>query len=562
MKKIGVSILWLLSALVVIGQERPGSPKPTFSEIAIKKQIVADDFDRQIRNIPFAVVRAFARYRIAAWLWKDGEDESGRAEYLAVQAVDDLYENKVEIPSVYFNSLGSDLLALLDRNATNSAKKLREKHKIVHENGLVPSDSLLNQKDGEKLAVDSVIRSLTNESESNSEISFLVARLKERGSPHLVRLLNAVVQAEESGRTRFNSNTLLFLSAYFVEPPVPSNLQQRFLIVALDKSKGAAVAPNGDFEGFFNLLSSLIPNISRTAPGLLSEAHIVQAVLRSRASQESKEAQERNDRLREAPDRLAALVSEAERANNSGTKYDLYVSAAQLALKLKRFRFAVDLVEKAAEIDLGNSVLYESSRKRWRDQFRADVVYGALQADDADSASDAIRGIANPLLKAESLSKAAVYYFDQANPALAGDALDEAIKLVSKTDVTARSISCLLNFLPTAQRIDPIRVSEIAALAAKNINSIPLLDVEDKPGTENYRNYVTSMMIINWNLLPALSKLIKVNRTEVLNLAERVKKKEIRVIADYVVMTDAITLQAKQLAAAGTQEAPNPTPRP
>ncbi|MGB7201384.1 MAG: hypothetical protein WBD16_03850 [Pyrinomonadaceae bacterium] len=562
MKKIGVSILWLLSALAVIGQERQGAPNPTYSEISIKKQIVADDLDRQIRDIPLAAVRAFARYRIAAWLWKDGKDDSGRAEQLAIKAVDDLYENKVEIPSVYFNSLGTDLLALLERNARDSAKKLREKHKIVHENGLVPSDSLLNQKGGDKLAVDSVIRSLTNGSDSNSEIPFLVARLKERGSPELVRLLTAVVQAEESGRTRLNSNTLLFVSAYFVEPPVPLSLQQRFLIVVLDKSRGASVTPDGDFEGFFNLLSTLIPSISKTAPALLSEAQIVQTVLRTRASQESKDVQERNDRIREAPDKLAALVGEAERANNNGTKYDLYVSAAQLALKLKRFTYAVDLVEKTTEIDLGKSVLSEGSRKRWRDQFRVDVVDSALQANDADSASDAIRGIADPLLKAESLRKMAVYYFDQANPVFAGYAFDEAIRLVSKTDVTSRSISSFISFLPTAQKIDRNRISEIAVVTAKNINTIPTLNVEDKPGTENYKNYVTSVMIVNWNLLSALSKLVKENRTEASNLTDRINRKEIRVIADFVMMTDSITLLTKQLAANAAEEAPKPTPKP
>ncbi len=64
--------------------------------------------------------------------------------------------------------------------------------------------------------------------------------------------------------------------------------------------------------------------------------------------------------------------------------------------------------------------------------------------------------------------------------------------------------------------------------------------MEDKPQTENYKNYVTSVMIINWNLLPALTNLIKENRSEATNLANSITKKEIKIIADYALMTNSI----------------------
>ena len=114
----------------------------------------------------------------------------------------------------------------------------------------------------------------------------------------LMKMLVAIVDAEEKGRTKFTATTLFSMSRYFVEASVPIPVQKRFFEVVVAKSRNVGQMPEGDTEGFFNLLSSLIPNISTTYPQLLREATVVQLVLKTRISQESKEIQERNDRIR------------------------------------------------------------------------------------------------------------------------------------------------------------------------------------------------------------------------------------------------------------------------
>jgi hypothetical protein len=48
------------------------------------------------------------------------------------------------------------------------------------------------------------------------------------------------------------------------------------------------------------------------------------------------------------------------------------------------------------------------------------------------------------------------------------------------------------------------------------------------------------MMAITWKLLPVIMELSKKNQNEANNLADRINKKEVKVIADFVLMTDTI----------------------
>jgi hypothetical protein len=543
MKKLFVLIFTFSCTVSTFGQQEDVDLNPQRLEIQIKKQLICDDLERQLKDIPFAAVRVLTRYRVASWLWKDGDDDTDRAEDIAVRAIDDLYANKAEIPDYYLQVLKAELFAMLDMHAREASDKLREKHKISSEDDVGILDSLLHQKGGEKLAADAAIKSLVNQSQENSDnpdMSLLIWRLQERKSPELLRLLVAIVDAEEKGRTRFTSATLFSMSRYFVEASVPIPVQKRFFEVVVSKSRNVAQMPEGDTEGFFNLLSSLIPNISTIYPQLLREATVVQLVLKTRISQDSKEIQERNDRIRASADRLAALIAEAQQTNDKGTKYGLYVRAAKLALEQKKFTYAVDIVEKTVEIDTFSDIISDPFRKRWLDQFLGQVVTAALQSGDPQSARYATKQIVDPLSKADSLRRIANYHFDHSDPGPTYDALDESIKLISRVEGGDRRIFSLINLLPTVQRIDRNRLSDLSELTAKSINSIPSLDAEDKPQTKNFKNYVTSVMNINWNLLPALTKLLKENKSDAANLAGRINKKEIRIIADCVLLTDLI----------------------
>lgn len=524
--------------LTVFGQQEKIDKKIEASEILIKKQIVCDDLERQVKDIQFAGVRVHTKYKIASWLWKDGKDDTNRAEYMAVSAIDDLYANKEEIPDPYLTILRSRLIALLEMHAKNSANKLREKYKIGSNGESGPLDSLLDQKGGEQLAVDAAIKSLAGDPQGNLEISVLAWRLQQRQSPQLLRLLTAILNSEETGQTKFNANTLISISGYFLESGIPVGLQKRFLKLVFDKSRNVAQTADSDTEGYFNLLSGRMLDISTKLPEVFAEASAVQIVLKTRISIALRESEEMYDRLGRSVDRVSALIAEAEQTDNKTLKYELYVNAATWALKEKKFIHSVDIAGKTVEIDLPNSSISEVFRKNWLDQFLRNVVDAALTSRDPDSANYATKKIVDSLSKVECLGKTANYYFDHSDSVSARYALDEAVKSIIKADGGDRKLLSLIALLPTVQKIDRDRISDISELTAKSINSIPSLDVEDKPQTEKYKKYVTSVMNINWNLLPALTKLLKENKSEAANLAGRINKKEIKIIADYVLLTD------------------------
>jgi hypothetical protein len=98
-------VLILLCCLSGWGQKPPDEQKNYNQEITLKKQIAVDELENQAKDIPLTAVRVFLRSKVVEWLWKDGKDETGRAEQLAVKAIDELYEKKNEIPNFYFNSI-------------------------------------------------------------------------------------------------------------------------------------------------------------------------------------------------------------------------------------------------------------------------------------------------------------------------------------------------------------------------------------------------------------------------------------------------------------------------
>lgn len=542
MKRLFLLFLIFSCPLSSLSQKKSVDDNAALQQLVLQKQIIVDNLEYQVKEIPLAAVRVFVRYKIASWLWKDGKDNSGKAEQIAVRAVDDLYENKDEIPNVYFSILKPDLFTLLDGKSKDAANRLREKHKIRQDDESGNIEASLKQKDGEKLATDLAIQSLTNQPGLRIETLFLLGQLQTRKSPEFFRLLSAVISALETGQVYFNTNDLLMMSAYSTATNVPIEVQKKFFKIVVNKSRNIMQMPDGDINSAYNLLSLIISDISTNFPELHSEAVIIQSILKTRTSQSTIKALERWDRIKNSSDKLSAYISEAEQADNQAVKYDLYVIAAQLALKMGKFKYAVDIIEKTAELKTSKNSSEILQETQERDEFFGQVAEKALNADDPDSANYAIKKMTDVLAKSEGLKKTANYYFEQGDTVSARYSLDDAIKLTVKAENTYRRISSLINLFPAAQKIERNRVSDLSELTAKSINAIPSLNVEDKPQTENYKNYVTLVMNINQDLLPALTSLIKEDRSEAINLANSINKKEIKIIADYALTINS-TLQ-------------------
>ena len=107
----------------------------------------------------------------------------------------------------------------------------------------------------------------------------------------------------------------------------------------------------------------------------------------------------------------------------------------------------------------------------------------------------------------------------------------------------------LFSMIPAAQTIDPDRVSETTALTAKAINDFPTLNPEDKPGTDKFNEYASTMLGINFNLNRVMRDLIKKNKSEADNFADRINRKEVKIIADLVLAINQFETDKKQVSA-------------
>jgi len=510
-------------------------------QTALSKQAVLNDLEGQIKDTPLAAVRVLARYQIAAWLWRDGKDETGRAEELSTKALEELFEKKAEIPSAYFATLRSDIFALLEKNAKGSAGELRKKYQLTSEEELRDASSLLNLKDGDKLAADKIQNSLSNQTELSSMTIWLMGELQSKKSPELARILAEIVSLEESGRSNFSAESLFFAVDFFRDVSVPADLKLRFYNIICNKARAAIPSADADAQSVYDLLTAVMPDIAKNAPSLLSDASVLQYSFRSRISSSMSDSIDANRRIEESSDRLDALISEAEASGNKELQKNLWAQAAQLALKENKFRLSIDLVDK---IRAGIDETRDQRFLLWYDQFLSNVSEAALKQDDVESAKRAANRIVNKLSLASVFRNTAIYYYGKQDPGSSADMFNNALKLTLQQDDGPAKVYMLIRLMATAEKIAPGKVQDVIDKIANAINTIPRPGVDDKPETENFKKYVSSIISINERLMPVFAQMVRSNRTEAMDLAGRINVKDIKLMLNYAFLTDSIRLQA------------------
>ena len=540
-------ILIVFCCLTAFGQkpaEKSGKIKIEAQQILIKKQILADQLENQIRDVPLAAVRVFVRMKLAEWLWKDGKDETGRAEQIAVRAVEELYENKTEIPNTVFYEPA--LFSLLEFNAKDAAKKLKAKYNIGSYDDLSNAYPLLEKEGGDKIVSEKIKKYLAEEVDL-SRVYFFLMRLKEQKSPEFLAVLSEIVNLEETGKNNFSAMTFPFIIDNFRDASVPNALRIRFYRVILGKAREALQSGNTDKISFADgLLYAVLSDINSNAPGLSAEANVLRVALSAQNSQSLKDAEERYKRIRESADKLAATIAEAEKEDSKSEKANLYHNAALLATKEEKFQFAVDLYEKYRELTADDASL-TAFRYSYYDQQLREIVRLALDKDDIDSARYATKKIIEGLSKSEALRQTAIYFYEKKDLVSALDAYDEALKLAEKADDGSLKLYTLSRLISAAQKIDKSRISEITNITAKAIDRMPTLDAEDRPGTKKFTEYVSRTMAANTNVYSVMNALVKDNRNEAMDFASRINRKEIRITADLALAIDEIEKEKSKI---------------
>ncbi|HVE56400.1 MAG TPA: hypothetical protein VNB22_06190 [Pyrinomonadaceae bacterium] len=540
-------ILIVFCALASQAQKVDDKARIAAQQQILKKKIVVDDLDNQAKSVPLAAARIFARLKIAEWLWKDGKDDTGRAESIAVKAFEELYEKKNEIPNPY--QLSAPLLALLELNAKDAAKKLKAKYEIEAREDLWGAGYLLDKPGGDKILAAKIKQHLTNGYDLY-QISYLIGELRDRKSPEVLAILAHIIALEETGGNNFPADALFNLADYFRDPTVPIDLKTRFYRIVLGEARNAMQSPDESIlSSADSLLYAVLPDISQNAPELSGEATALRSILSAKTSQLTREARERDERIEGSEDKLAALISEAEKADSKNVKRDLYDEAGLLATKQEKFQLAADLFGKALE-NIANpekekpDILYG-----YHDQQLNEIVKAALAKNDVESAEYAMKKIVGEFRKADALRQLAIYFFEHKDSTTALDNYYQSLKLVAKQENKQMRFYMLFRLIPAAQTIDPDRVSETTALTAKAINNFQTLNPEDKPGTDKFNEYTSTIMAINYNVNQVMGGLIKKNKSEADDFADRINRKEVKIIADLVLAINQFETDKKQVSA-------------
>lgn len=554
---IRLTSIALLFSLTLVAQTVPTVEDDKELQRKIQKQVLVYDLENRLREIGLAAPRAMARYRIAAWLWSEGKDDIGRAEEFAVLAIDDLYKNRVEVPDVYFSNLSIATFALLDRNAPQASKVLKAKYNVTATDEAGINNQLLSIPGGERAAVDAAIKSILAGESADIQIPVLLNSLQQRNSPELFRLLDAMLAAEEKSPGRLQVHTLKDLISYFASENVQAGSAARFGRIVVRRAQIASQQTFNDFSAWLDFLDQGFPLINARVPDLVGDVEVLRAVLSSRISQHSRVERERNERINNSIDKLGTLIKEAEDTEDPTVKYDLYKRAANLALDKGLFQRSAEIGVEFGKVDMTSIPILAESQKSGVGQILEAVTEKALKANDDISALYAIDRHVENIRRAEGYVKVVKFYVDKGNMDAARRTTETALRFIPIVESLPRRASVYFTLIPIAQKIDPTSVFEINALAARSINSIPSLNVEDKPETENFEKHVTSLMIVNWNLLPMLKEYVKADRNGAADLTSRIEKKEVRVFADLIMGIDALdTITRSNQANAGIQDQP------
>jgi hypothetical protein len=380
--------------------------------------------------------------------------------------------------------------------------------------------------------------------------SYLLGELRDRKSPEFLALLSYIVSLEETGANSFKPDELFFIVEYLRDQIVPNDLRIRFYRIVLGKLRGTLQNSDGSGVNFADsLLNAVLPDINQNAPELAGEAIAMKTVLSAKTSQAAREYQERDKRIAESADKLEALIAEAEKADSKNVKQGLYDDAGTEAVKREKFQLAADLYDRALEnLTMDKSVKPEM-RSLYHDQQLNEIVKVALAKNDVESAEYATKKIVVELSKAEALRQTAIYFHGKKDSGSALAAYDQALKLVTKQDGAKTKFYMLFRLIPPAQTIDRDRVSEVTSITAKTIDSLPTLNPEDKPGSDNFNNYVATIMAINYNVNNVMRELIKKNKSEANDFAIRINRKDVKLIADVVLAINSFEAETKQSSA-------------
>jgi len=468
----------------------------------------------QIKKIDDPTVRVFLKLRIASVLWNEPQQNTV-AEALTVAALDEIDANDA-IPSLHADIFRRDLLALLEANAPDTAKRYARKDVDV-------AFSLLNSKGKEALAVTTLETELANGWVPDLKLLFFLRRLETQQQPlELVRALSIVIAAEEHRAGTIPIEVFSWLTDFYLKSEVQPDLKRRFLAAAVNSTKVSYTLSDAqEVTHAYDLLVTILPHVKLLTPSLYPQAAAQLSSLMTRVGNTRTESEQIDERIRTSRDPLSQIITEARSATDPVLKDELFLQGARMALEKGRLKLS---------LELATSISADRDHKKWQEQFLNDLVNAAIEKKDPAIAGEAIAQIQSLSIKIGALQRLTLYSFESNDLLKARQLLNDTLKAISSIDEKSQKSLALLRLLPLVGKVNNELLAGVGEQTVKTINSIPSPDSPtDKAGWTNYVQ--KTLMPITGQALPVFQSLAERDENLTLDLVNRIQLKEIRTSA-------------------------------
>ena len=471
-------------------------------------------FPSHIRKIDDPTVRIFLKLRLASLLWNE-PDRTTTAESLTVAALDELDANDA-VPSLYVDIFRNDLLALLQTNAPETAKRYaREEIDVAF--------SMLNSKGKEALAITTLKTELAKGWVPDLKILFFLRRLEtQKQFVELGRALSIILAAEERRAGTIPIEVFSWLTDFYLRTDVQADLKRRFLAAAVNSTKVSyTVWDAKEVDDAYNLLVAILPHVKSSTPSLYPQAAAQLSSLMARVPSARSQREELDERIRTSHDPLSQIITEARSATDATLKDELFLQGARLALEKGDLKLSLELV---------TSMSADSDRKKWQEHFLSDLANAAIEKKVPEVAGEAIARIQSQSIKIGALQKLTRYFFEANDLAKARELLNDTLKSINSIEEKTDKSLALLRVLPLVANVNSESVPVLGEQIVKSINNIPSRDnTTDKTVATSYVQ--KTLMPVTWQVLPVFQSLAERDESLTTDLVNRIQLKEIRTSA-------------------------------
>lgn len=486
----------------------------------------------QVDSSSEPALRIFLRLKIATYLWGNSS-RSHNPEAVAAAALADLHTHEKEIPALYVDLFRRDLIAELKAHAPDSAARLLEEYKLERHTDIEVAYSLLGQEDGVDKAVGIVQRSIAGGNDPGSIIVPFLHRLEKTNPAGVLKVIDAIMLAEESRPGSISARTLFALKHLFIREQTPQGLQRRYLVSVINRA-GETEASPASVVDIYTILADVLPAVEKQAPDLYHSASAWLSQLAMRVPGRTLERLSINKRVSQSTDPLAQLLAERDAVNDQSLREELQTEAAQLALEKGQIQMAIQLVIKLRPKN--------EEARMWRDQFIEEAVGRAVEKGDVAVAEYGASQIQSAGVRSSALQKLALYFQASSDPLRARDTLNSALKLTEASDDDAEKAVALLDLAHSFLKVDSQRALVLARAAVKTINKTPAVMRKAEAGSDTHLGDVENMMKIAYRIVPTFQALGATGQSTALELAEDIQRQELKTAAKFGAYTGSPTV--------------------